>query len=93
MKITTAKQLSNYMQDIRLAQGLSQAKVGEQIGLRQGTVSNFEKNPESTKLETFFKLLSVLELEIELKPRNNFNPRNKTLNNYQDDKGGWEHEW
>ncbi|MEI8633525.1 helix-turn-helix domain-containing protein [Vibrio sp. PP-XX7] len=70
MKVTTAKQLANYLQDIRHNQGLSQSKIGEKIGLRQGTVSNFEQNPESTKLDTLFKLLSALELEIELKPRN-----------------------
>lgn len=93
MKITTAQQLSNYIQDIRLSQGLSQAKVGEQIGLRQGTISNFEKNPKSTKLETFFKILSVLELQIELKPRNNFNPDGTQKSNAKEDKGGWEHEW
>lgn len=70
MKVTTAKQLANYLQDIRQSQGLSQSKIGEKIGLRQGTVSNFEQNPESTKLESLFKLLSALELEIEIKPRN-----------------------
>lgn len=70
MKVTTAKQLANYLQDIRHSQGLSQSKIGEKIGLRQGTVSNFEQNPESTKLESLFKLLSALELEIEIKPRN-----------------------
>ncbi|SES97621.1 helix-turn-helix domain-containing protein [Thorsellia anophelis] len=85
MKITNAKQLSNRMQDIRLSQGLSQEKIAKQIGLRQGTVSNFEKNPETTKLETFFKLLSVLELEIELKPRR--------PTKAEDSQGGWEHEW
>lgn len=69
MKITTSKQLSAYIQDIRQSQGLSQAKIGEKIGLRQGTVSNFEQNPDSSKLATLFKLLSALELEIELKPR------------------------
>ncbi len=70
MKVTTAKQLANYLQDIRHSQGLSQSKIGEKIGLRQGTISNFEQNPESTKLDTLFKLLSALELEIEIKPRN-----------------------
>jgi HTH-type transcriptional regulator / antitoxin HipB len=70
MKVTTTKQLANYLQDTRHNQGISQSKIAEKIGLRQGTVSNFEQNPASTKLDTLFKLLSALELEIEIKPRN-----------------------
>lgn len=84
MKVTTAKQLANYLQDIRHSQGLSQSKIGEKIGLRQGTISNFEQNPESTKLDTLFKLLSALELEIEIKPRNS-EPSLKT--------SSWDQEW
>ena len=88
MKITTTKQLSAYIQDVRQSQGLSQAKIGEKIGLRQGTISNFEQNPDSTKLDTFFKLLSALELEIELKPRNASDSDAGPSNNKQ-----WAQEW
>lgn len=31
MKITTAKQLANYLQDIRHSQGVSQSKIGDKI--------------------------------------------------------------
>ncbi len=85
MKVTTAEQLASYLQDIRHTQGLSQSKVGEKIGLRQGTISNFEQNPDSTKLETLFKLLSALELEVEIKPRN------ADINNSQ--ASSWDQEW
>ncbi len=84
MKITTATQLANYLQDIRHNQGLSQSKVGDKIGLRQGTVSNFEQNPDSTKLDTLFKLLSALELELEITPRN-LEPNTKA--------SSWDQEW
>mgnify|MGYP000273871744 CR=1 FL=1 len=70
MKVTTAEQLANCLQNIRQAQGLSQSRVGEKIGLRQATISSFEQKPEGSRLDTLFKLLSALELEIELKPRN-----------------------
>lgn len=88
MKITTTKQLSAYIQDVRQSQGLSQAKIGEKIGLRQGTISNFEQNPDSTKLDTFFKLISALELEIELKPRNASDCDTGTSDNKK-----WTQEW
>ncbi|MCE9680465.1 helix-turn-helix domain-containing protein [Shewanella sp. AS1] len=69
MKVTTSKQLSNYLKDTRLSMKLSQSKVANKVGIRQDTVSSFEHNPDSTKLDTLFKLLSSLNLELEIKPR------------------------
>lgn len=62
MKITSAKQLSAYLKDARLSQKLSQGRVADKVGIRQDTVSSFELNPESTKLDTLFKILASLEL-------------------------------
>lgn len=70
MKITNSKQLSACLKDIRLMQKLSQDKVAGKVGIRQDTVSSFEKSPDSTKLETFFKILSALNLELDIQPRN-----------------------
>ncbi|MCK7460187.1 helix-turn-helix domain-containing protein [Idiomarina aminovorans] len=69
MKITDPKALSNYLRDERKNRGLSQAKVGDLVGLRQGTVSKFESMPEKMQLDTLFRLLSALELELSVKPR------------------------
>jgi HTH-type transcriptional regulator/antitoxin HipB len=69
MKITSAKQLSAYLRDARLSQKLSQGKVADKVGIRQDTVSSFELNPESTKLDTLFKILAALELSLDIKPR------------------------
>ncbi|WP_375056596.1 helix-turn-helix domain-containing protein [Zobellella sp. DQSA1] len=69
MKITNAKQLSAYLRDVRLSEDLSQGKVANKVGIRQDTVSNFELQPGTTKLETFFKILSALNLELEVKPK------------------------
>jgi HTH-type transcriptional regulator / antitoxin HipB len=69
MKITDPKALSNYLRDERRARGLSQAKVGDLVGLRQGTVSKFESMPEKMQLDTLFRLLSALELELSVKPK------------------------
>jgi HTH-type transcriptional regulator / antitoxin HipB len=69
MNITSAKQLSACLRDIRLAQQRSQSKVASRVGIKQDTVSSFELNPESTKLETLFKILAALDLSIDIKPR------------------------
>lgn len=84
MKISTTKQLSAYLKDIRLDNKLSQADVAKKVGVRQDTVSNFELRAGTTKMDTFFKLLSALELDFEITPRNS-----KT----GDDESGWKEEW
>ncbi|QQX80012.1 helix-turn-helix domain-containing protein [Shewanella sp. KX20019] len=70
MKVTNSKQLSAYLKDARLNMKLSQSKVAHKVGIRQDTVSSFEQNPGSTKLETLFKILSALNLELDIKVRN-----------------------
>lgn len=77
MKVTNSKQLSNYLKDVRITQKLSQGKVANKVGIRQDTVSSFEQHPDSTKLETFFKILSALNLELTVTPRNATAANNK----------------
>lgn len=84
MKISTTKQLSAYLKDVRLDNELSQADVAKKVGVRQDTVSNFELRAGTTKMDTFFKLLSALELDFEITPRNRKN---------SDDSSGWKEEW
>lgn len=86
MKITNAKQLSIYLRDVRLAENLSQEKVASRVGIRQDTVSNFELQPGTTKLETFFKILSALNLELEVNPRGSQSCETKSTD-------GWKEEW
>jgi HTH-type transcriptional regulator/antitoxin HipB len=70
MKVTNSKQLSAYIKDTRLNQKQSQADAAKKVGIRQDTISSFELNPDSTKLNTLFKILSALNLELEVKVRN-----------------------
>ena len=52
MKVTNSKQLSAYLKDIRQTRKLSQEKVACKVGIRQDTVSSFERNADATKLAT-----------------------------------------
>lgn len=92
MKVTTAKQLGSYLKDVRLRKELSQSKVASKVGIRQDTVSSFEQHPDSTKLETLFKLLASLELELEIKPRASVTPQADAIDA---SKGvaDWKEEW
>ncbi|MDE8753496.1 helix-turn-helix domain-containing protein [Pectobacterium polaris] len=88
MKITNSKQLSSYLKDVRITQKLSQGKVASKVGIRQDTVSSFEQHPDSTKLETFFKILSALNLELTVTPRNV-----DTTNKEASVASSWKEEW
>jgi HTH-type transcriptional regulator/antitoxin HipB len=70
MKVTNSRQLSAHIKDIRLNQKQSQTGTAKKVGIRQDTISSFELNPDSTKLNTLFKILSALNLELEVKVRN-----------------------
>jgi HTH-type transcriptional regulator / antitoxin HipB len=81
MILHSTQELAEYIRDRRKRQKLSQAEVGDRVGVKQATISSFENNPEGTKLETLFKLISALDLELQVIPKE------KTRNQ------GWQEEW
>ncbi|MGB7417457.1 MAG: helix-turn-helix domain-containing protein [Thermosynechococcaceae cyanobacterium] len=81
MMIPSPQALAEYAKDRRKQVGLSQSEIGDRTGLRQVTVSAFENRPASTKVETLFKLLSALELELQIVPKE------------KGDRAGWDEEW
>ena len=85
MKITSAKQLSVALRNERKSAQCSQTVIANKTGLRQDTVSSFENNPESTKLETLFRILAALDLELEV------HPRKRPLSD--DSSQTWQEEW
>lgn len=93
MKVTNSKQLSVCLKEARLHLKLTQSKVGKKIGIRQDTVSNFEQNPDSTKLETLFKILSALNLELDIKIRNTELSQPLQDNHPITSEDKWKEEW
>jgi HTH-type transcriptional regulator / antitoxin HipB len=81
MILHSTQELAEYIRDRRKRQKLSQAEVGDRVGVKQATISSFENNPEGTKLETLFKLMSALDLELQVIPKE------KAFNQ------GWQEEW
>ncbi len=69
MLINNLKDFGSFVRSQRKALNLSQAQVGESVGLKQGTISEFENKPDGTKLETLFRILSATNLEIHLIPK------------------------
>ena len=69
MVITTAKMLSHVIREFRYQGDLSQTDVAKLAGTTQARISAFENEPERTKLETLFKILAGLELELIVQSR------------------------
>lgn len=69
MKITSPEMLAHSLKSARKRRHLTQQATAEQIGIKQATVSGFEQHPERSRLETLFKLLSALELELHVTDR------------------------
>jgi HTH-type transcriptional regulator / antitoxin HipB len=81
MLIHSTQELAEFTRDYRKRKHLTQAEASDRVGLRQKTVSAFESKPESTKLETVFKLLSALDLELHIVPKGETTVQ------------GWDQEW
>jgi HTH-type transcriptional regulator/antitoxin HipB len=65
----TEKQLGAILRRARKQAGLSQSTLGEQIHLRQGTVSRLEAGEPAVQLRTLMEALSALNLEVVVRPR------------------------
>jgi len=83
MNITSAKALAHVLNNERKQRKLTQHDIAELIGVRQPTVSSFENGPEGTRLDTLFKLLAALDLELQVMPRNRISAEVKA----------WDQEW
>lgn len=62
--VRSPKELALLVMSQRKTLKLSQAAIGDLVGLRQKTISGFENKPESTQLDTLFRILSALNLEL-----------------------------
>jgi len=51
-RATRVEELGNHIKEIRLLEGLSQSDLAKKVGIRQDTVSSFERITASTKLST-----------------------------------------
>ena len=83
MRVTSPTLLAAAVRDQRKISKLTQSEAAKQVGIKQTTVSDFELRPESTKLDTLFKLLSALDLELHVVKRGSI----------LDDSKVWDREW
>lgn len=57
----------------RKAKKLNQSDVGRAFKIEQTTVSNIEQGAPGTRLQTLFRILAALDLEIVIRTKNDIN--------------------
>lgn len=62
--IHTPRQLGQVLRGQRKTQRITQVEAAKSVGLLPKTVSKLELDPETATLESLFKLLSALQLEL-----------------------------
>ena len=83
MLIRSPKELALFILNQRKKLKLSQMAVSDLVGLKQKTISALENKPESTQLDTLFRVLSALELDIKVSSK-----KEATVTETQ-----WKEEW
>jgi HTH-type transcriptional regulator/antitoxin HipB len=67
--IRSAGQLGALIREERVRRGLTQQQLADLTGTGQKTISRIENGNEGATLETVFRLLAVLQLQIGFSPR------------------------
>ena len=67
--VRTAPQMGEALRRIRRASKLTQAELGQKMGVRQATVSALEAGARGTELGTLMDALAALNLELLIRPR------------------------
>lgn len=68
--LQTPQQLSSHIRSLRRRLGLTQAQLGGRLGVEQARIGKIERNPGSISVEQLLQLLTALEAEILIRPRN-----------------------
>ena len=69
IKLISPESLGFALREERKKKGLNQTDLGTPVGVDQTTVSKVEQGKPGTRLDTLFRLLSVLDLELVLQPK------------------------
>ena len=68
-KLISPESLGFALREERKKKGLNQTDLGMPVGVDQTTISKVEQGKPGTRLDTLFRLLSVLDLELVLQPK------------------------
>lgn len=69
--IVSPRSLGSALKHQRKAKKLSQTDAGEAFKIDQTTISSIEQGAAGTRLETLFRMLAALDLEMIIRPKKN----------------------
>ena len=67
--VRSARQLGSTLKRVRIDKKLSQTDISNETGLRQAGISLLEGGAKGVRLDTLFKILAALDLEIVVQKR------------------------
>ena len=68
-KVTSQKVLGQILKSARNKKGLNQYQAGNLVGLTQAMVSRIERGESNARIDTLFRLLAALDMEMIVRPR------------------------
>lgn len=68
-KIVSPESLGHALREVRKEKGINQTEAGKPVMVDQATVSKIEQGKPGTRLDTLFRLMASLDLELVLQPR------------------------
>ncbi len=76
--VHTPAQLAQVLRGRRKRLALTQKRAGKEVGLQPKTISALESIPGRSSVQSLFRLLSALELELVLRPKSSTGQRPET---------------
>ena len=67
--LTSSRDLGRLLADYRRRRSLTQSQLATRAGITQATVSKIERGVSQATVETLFRMLAVLELELTVDER------------------------
>lgn len=68
-KATSPKVLGQILKSARNEKGLNQKEAGNLVGITQAMVSRIETGESNARIDTLFRLMAALGMEMIVKPR------------------------
>jgi HTH-type transcriptional regulator/antitoxin HipB len=68
-KAINQKSLGIILRSTRKNKGLTQAETGRVVGADQTTISNIERGESNLHIDTLFRILAALDMEMIVRPR------------------------
>lgn len=80
--IKLIKQLKPLLSSFRKSRGMTQSDVALRLGISQQAYQTLESNPEKASVERLFKVLSILEVNLQLADKNTDQSGQQTNENH-----------